>query len=102
MKTKQEQLDQNIKENWFARIGVRKPYTVFVCIMAIIILGVFAFSKMSVDLFPSMNLPYVVVVISPDEAYLKSKIEEKKTYYQSHVDEVQALIIQKVISCFFI
>ncbi len=97
MQTSQELLDQNIKENWFAGTGVRKPYTVFVCIMAIIILGVFAFSKMSVDLFPSMNLPYAVVVISPDEAYLKSKIEEKATYYQSHVDEVQALIIQKVL-----
>lgn len=66
----QEQLDQNIKENWFAKVGVQKPYTVFVCIMAIIVLGVFAFSKMSVDLFPSMNLPYAVVVLSPNESYL--------------------------------
>ena len=76
MKTKQEQLDQNIKENRFAGIGVRKPYTVFVCIMAIIILGVFAFSKMSVDLFPSMNLPYAVVVLSPNESYVKEQITE--------------------------
>ena len=66
----QEQLDQNIKDSWFAKIGVRKPYTIFVCIMAIIVLGVFAFSKMSVDLFPSMNLPYAVVVLSPNESYL--------------------------------
>ncbi len=76
MATSQEQLDQNIKENWLAKVGVQKPYTVFVCIMAIIILGVFAFSKMSVDLFPSMNLPYAVVVLSPNETYLMERVNE--------------------------
>lgn len=79
MATNQELLDQNIKENWFAKIGVQKPYTVFVCIMAIIVLGVFAFSKMSVDLFPSMNLPYAVVVLSPNETYLMEQYNEKLT-----------------------
>lgn len=77
MKTSQEQLDQNIKENWFAKIGVQKPYTVFVCIMAIIILGVFAFSKMSMDLFPSMNLPYAVVVLSPNQTYIMGQLNDK-------------------------
>lgn len=77
MKTSQEELDQNIKENWFAKIGVQKPYTVFVCIMAIIILGVFAFSKMSMDLFPSMNLPYAVVVLSPNETYVMEQLNDK-------------------------
>ncbi|MCM1404037.1 MAG: efflux RND transporter permease subunit [Prevotella sp.] len=95
MATNQEQLDQNIKENWFAKIGVQKPYTVFVCIMAIIILGVFAFSKMSVDLFPSMNLPYAVVVLSPNETYLmerlnetmvQSAMEKAATYYEANPD----------------
>ena len=81
MQTQQEQLDQNIKENWFAGIGVRKPYTVFVCIMAIIILGVFAFSKMSVDLFPSMNLPYAVVVLSPNQSYMTDEIKSKLNDY---------------------
>ena len=83
MSTNQEQLDQNIKSNWFASVGVRKPYTVFVCIMAIIILGVFAFTKMSVDLFPSMNLPYAVVVLNPDQTYLSADFEKlslEKTY----------------------
>ena len=84
MSKNQAQLDQNIKENWLARIGVQKPYTVFVCIMAIIILGVFAFSKMSVDLFPSMNLPYAVVVLSPNQTYL--------------ADEMQQLIMDKTVA----
>lgn len=76
MANQQELLDQNIKENWLAKIGVQKPYTIFVCIMAIIILGVFAFSKMSMDLFPSMNLPYAVVVLSPNETYLMERFND--------------------------
>ncbi len=83
MSTNQEQLDQNIKENWFAGIGVRKPYTVFVCIMAIIILGVFAFSKMTVDLFPSMNLPYAVVVLNPDQTDTMNRLS---TLLQAYAD----------------
>ncbi|MBO4823642.1 MAG: efflux RND transporter permease subunit [Clostridia bacterium] len=74
MSQNQAQLDQNIKENWFAKIGVHKPYTVFVCIMAILILGVFAFSKMTVDLFPSMNLPYAVVVLNPDQTKTMNRL----------------------------
>jgi HAE1 family hydrophobic/amphiphilic exporter-1 len=63
MNKEQEVLDSNIKENWFARIGVRKPYTVFVCIMAILILGVFAFTTLKTELFPNMNIPYAIVMV---------------------------------------
>jgi len=76
MEKNQDQLDKNIKDNWLAKVGVHKPYTVFVCIMAIIVLGVFAFSKMSVDLFPSMNLPYAVVVLNPNESYLMEEFND--------------------------
>ncbi len=76
MTNEQEQLDQNIKESWFSRIGVQKPYTVFVCIVAIIILGVFAFSSMQVDLFPSMNMPYAMVVVNPNTSYLTKYMQD--------------------------
>ena len=98
MNSNQDLLDQNIKENWFARVGVQKPYTVFVCIMAIIILGVFAFSKMSMDLFPSMNLPYAVVVLRPNETYLTEQfnaavlqraVDEAAGKYSGDTDNLQ-------------
>lgn len=74
MISQQEKLDSNIKESWFSKIGVQKPYTVFVCIVAIIILGIFAFSSMKVDLFPDMNLPYALVVVSPNQEALEKKV----------------------------
>ncbi len=100
MSANQEKLDQNIKENWLAGTGVRKPYTVFVCIMAIIILGVFAFSKMSVDLFPAMNLPYAVVVLSPNQAYVKNVIADHMDEYfnlsNPNASEPTAKLLEKL------
>ena len=55
-----------------SKLSVRKPYTVVVGIVLIIILGVVSFTNMTVDLLPSMNLPYALVMTtypgaSPEE-----------------------------------
>lgn len=55
-----------------AGFSVRKPYTVVVVVLIIILLGGISLYNMSVDLLPSINLPYTVVVIpypgaSPEE-----------------------------------
>jgi len=48
-------------EEVMSKFSVKKPYTIFVAVIAIIILGVIAFTHMTTDLLPSLNLPYVVV-----------------------------------------
>ena len=45
-----------------SRYSVKKPYTVIVAVVLVLILGVVSMGKMSTDLFPSMNLPYAVVM----------------------------------------
>ncbi|MGN1031258.1 MAG: efflux RND transporter permease subunit, partial [Butyricicoccaceae bacterium] len=40
---------------------VRKPFTVLVGILAVILLGYISFTKMSTDLLPEMDLPYLIV-----------------------------------------
>lgn len=45
-----------------SKFSVKKPYTVVVGVVLIIILGVVSFTKMTVDLLPSMNLPYAIVM----------------------------------------
>ncbi|MEG1290823.1 MAG: efflux RND transporter permease subunit, partial [Lachnospiraceae bacterium] len=47
-----------------SKFSVKKPYTVMVGIVLVIILGVVSLSKMSTDLLPSMNMPYAIVVTS--------------------------------------
>ena len=42
--------------------SVRKPYTVFVAVILIIVLGVVSFMGMPTDLLPTIDLPYVIVM----------------------------------------
>lgn len=44
------------------KFSVKKPYTVLVAVVLVIILGVVSFTKMSADLLPNINLPYVIVM----------------------------------------
>lgn len=44
------------------RYSVKRPYTVVVAIILVLILGVVSFGKMNTDLLPSMNLPYAIVI----------------------------------------
>ncbi len=54
--------------------SVRKPYTVAVCVILIIILGVISFMNMTTDLLPSLNLPYILV-ITPFPGASPEKVE---------------------------
>ncbi len=44
------------------KFSVKKPYTVLVAVILVIVLGVVSFMKMSTDLLPSISLPYVIVM----------------------------------------
>ncbi len=45
-----------------SKFSVRKPLTVFVAVLAVIILGVVAFTRMTPDLLPNMDFPYVMIM----------------------------------------
>ncbi|MDI6907458.1 MAG: efflux RND transporter permease subunit [Thermoanaerobacterales bacterium] len=47
-----------------AHWSVRRPVTVMMVMLAIIILGLVSFGRLAIDLLPRMNLPYAVVVTS--------------------------------------
>lgn len=56
----------------FSKFSVKKPMTVFVAVIIVIILGVVSFTNMTPDLLPNMDFPYVVVMTtypgaSPEE-----------------------------------
>ena len=44
-----------------SKFSVKKPYTVIVGIILVIVLGVISFANMTTDLLPNMDLPYVAV-----------------------------------------
>lgn len=45
-----------------AKFSVKKPYTVLVAVVLVIVLGVVSFTRMTTDLLPDMSLPYAIVV----------------------------------------
>ena len=45
-----------------SKFSVKKPYTVLVGVVMIIVLGIVSFTKMTTDLLPNINLPYVIVM----------------------------------------
>jgi multidrug efflux pump subunit AcrB len=44
-----------------SRFAIRTPYLIIVCGLIILVLGVSSVARMPVDMFPSMNVPVVVV-----------------------------------------
>ena len=55
-----------------AKFSVKKPYTIIVGVILVIVLGIVSFTKMTTDLLPDMSLPYALVITtdmgaSPEE-----------------------------------
>lgn len=66
------------RKNFVPGFSVKKPLTVYVVALAILVLGVVAYLKMTPDLMPNMDYPYVIVVTSDPGASPES-IEEEIT-----------------------
>ena len=45
-----------------SKFSVKRPYTVFVGVIAVIVIGIVALMRMTADLLPNMNLPYVMII----------------------------------------
>lgn len=45
-----------------SKFSVKKPYTVLVGVVLVIVLGVVSFTRMTTDLLPNISLPYVLVM----------------------------------------
>ena len=71
-----------------SKFSVKKPYTVVVGIVLIIILGVVSFTNMTVDLLPSMNLPYALVMTS----YPGASPEEVEEIVTKPVEQTMATV----------
>ena len=55
-----------------SKFSVKRPYTVLVGVVIVIVLGIVAYGKMTADLLPDMTFPYVIVITtdmgaSPEE-----------------------------------
>lgn len=72
----------------FSKFSVKKPYTVVVGVVLIIILGVVTFINMTVDLLPNMNMPYALVMTS----YPGASPEEIETVVTKPIEQSMATV----------
>ena len=76
------------------KFSVKKPLTIFMAVIAVLVLGVVAYFKMTPDLLPNMDFPYVVIVTAyPGATPEKVEAEVSKPMEQSmstleHIKEV--------------
>ena len=71
-----------------SKFSVRKPYTVLVAVVLVIVLGVLSFSNMSTDLMPDMEFPYAIVMTT----YPGASPEEIETAVTKPVEQAMASI----------
>ena len=71
-----------------SKFSVKRPYTVLVGVLLILILGFVSITKMTTDLLPSMNLPYAVVYTT----YIGASPEEVETTVTRPVESSMATI----------
>ena len=57
-----------------SKYSVKKPFTVFVAVILILVTGIVSYTKMTPDLFPDIDMPYVIVV-TPYPGATPEKVE---------------------------
>jgi len=84
------------------KFSVKKPLTVFVAVIAVLVLGVVAYLKMTPDLLPNMDFPYVIIMTTyPGATPEKVEEEVSKPMEQSmstleHIKEVSSTSSENV------
>ena len=77
-----------------SKFSVKKPLTVFVAVIAILVLGIVSYTKMTPDLLPNMDFPYVLIMTtypgaSPEkvEAEVTKPLEQNMATLE-HIKEI--------------
>ena len=71
-----------------SKYSVRKPYTVIVAVIIVLILGVVSFTGMQLDLLPNINLPYAIVMTS----YTGASPEEVETVVTKPLEQAMSTV----------
>lgn len=67
--------EKNRRDVEMSNFSVKKPYTVFVGVVIILVLGIISFMNLTTDLLPSMEMPYVAIITTYPGA-TPEKVEE--------------------------
>lgn len=87
---------------WLIRLAMRRPVTLMVVIITILLSSILAVSRMKIDIFPNLNLPVIYVVqpyggMDPKqlEAFLVAHYENHFLYI-SGIDHIESKSVQNI------
>jgi multidrug efflux pump subunit AcrB len=87
---------------WLIRAALRRPITIVVAVISVALASALAISRMSVDIFPDLNLP-VIYVAQPYGGMSPAQMEGHLTYYYEYhflyiagIESVESKSIQNV------
>jgi len=85
---------------WIVRLALRRPYTVAVMSLMIIVLGTLSLSRMIVDIFPTIDIPVVIVAwnypgLSPEDMERRVVLISERAY-STTVNGIQRIESQSI------
>ncbi len=85
---------------WIVRLALRRPYTVAVMCLLILVLGSLSATRMIVDIFPAIDIPVVVVVwnypgLSPEDMERRVVLISERAY-STTVNGIQRIESQSI------
>lgn len=85
---------------WIVRLALRRPYTIAVMCLLVLIMGVLSVSRMIVDIFPAIDIPVVSVVwaypgLSAEEMERRVTIISERAY-SSSVNGIERIESQSI------
>ena len=85
---------------WIVRLALRRPYTVAVMALLILVLGTLSATRMIVDIFPAIDIPVVVVVwnypgLSPEDMERRVVLISERAY-STTVNGIQRIESQSI------
>jgi multidrug efflux pump subunit AcrB len=85
---------------WIVRLALRRPYTIAVMSFLIIVLGTLSLSRMIVDIFPTIDIPVVIVAwnypgLSPEDMERRVVLISERAY-STTVNGIQRIESQSI------
>ncbi|MGH7968439.1 MAG: efflux RND transporter permease subunit, partial [Limisphaerales bacterium] len=68
---------------WLVKAALRRPITLMVVVIGIVLCSIFALTRMPVDIFPDLNMP-VIYVAQPYGGMSPAQMEGYLTYYYEY------------------
>ena len=81
---------------WLVRLALRRPFTVIVFVVAMMLLSVVALSRTRVDIFPDLNIP-TIYVAQPYGGMSPQQMEGFVSYYYEYhflyIDGIESVAV---------